>query len=143
MGERSGPGARDGALLWQRCVVSLWSHISRAALFRVVFPISCCTPRARAPRAALRAGRAVRCAGSALAPSSFWLLKSEPSDYSIQQLAKDATTVWDGVRNAVARKNLRAMGEGDRCLFYHSSCKLVGVVGEATVIRTAYPDPAE
>ena len=54
MGERSGPGARDGALLWQRCVVSLWSHISRAALFRVVFPISCCTPRARAPRGAAR-----------------------------------------------------------------------------------------
>ena len=79
------------------------------------------------------------------APSraSIWLLKSEPSDYSISQLKEEVTTVWDGVRNPVARKNLRAMAEGDVCLFYHSSCKAVGVVGEATVVRTAYPDPAD
>ena len=75
--------------------------------------------------------------------ASCWLLKSEPSDYSISQLAAEGTTVWDGVRNAVARKNLRAMAAGDRCLFYHSSCKQIGVVGEATVCRTAYPDPAD
>ena len=89
-------------------------------------------------------------AGAAVVPptagavgAGCWLLKSEPSDYSISQLASEGTTVWDGVRNAVARKNLRAMAVGDRCLFYHSSCKQIGVVGEASVCRTAYPDPAD
>ena len=83
-------------------------------------------------------------AGSALAPSSFWLLKSEPADYSIAAMAKERVTMWDGVRNAVARKNLRAMRVGDRCLFYHSSCGAkVGVVGEVAVCRAAYPDPTD
>ena len=81
-------------------------------------------------------------AGASL--SQFWLLKSEPDDYSIEQLETDGSTVWDGVRNPVARKNLNAMRVGDRCLFYHSSCgKKVGVVGECTVSRAAYPDPAD
>ena len=74
----------------------------------------------------------------------FWLLKSEPDDYSIDMLQRDGFTCWDGVRNVVARKNLRAMLQGDSCLFYHSSCgKNVGVVGTCTVKRTAYPDPAD
>merc|ERR1712224_809534 len=83
-------------------------------------------------------------AAAAASPPQFWLLKSEPDDYSIEQLEKDGSTVWDGVRNPVARKNLKAMRVGDRCLFYHSSCgKKVGVVGECRVSRAAYPDPAD
>lgn len=71
-----------------------------------------------------------------------WLVKSEPSDYSIDDLCRDGQTAWDGVRNAVAQRNMRAMGAGELCLFYHSSCgKKVGVVGECTVARTAYPEP--
>ena len=74
----------------------------------------------------------------------FWLLKSEPDDYSIDALKREGSTCWDGVRNAVARKNLRLMKLGDECLFYHSSCgKNVGVVGTCRVQRTAYPDPAD
>ena len=73
-----------------------------------------------------------------------WLLKSEPDDYSIDHLIRDSWTCWDGVRNVVARKNLRAMRAGDACLFYHSSCgKMVGVVGTCQVKRAAYPDPAD
>ncbi|EOD41635.1 hypothetical protein EMIHUDRAFT_58527, partial [Emiliania huxleyi CCMP1516] len=73
----------------------------------------------------------------------FWLIKSEPADYSIAALRVEGRTVWDGVRNPTARKHLRAMQVGDQCLFYHSSCKQIGVVGLATVCRAHYADPAD
>ena len=70
---------------------------------------------------------------------SYWLVKSEPSAYSWDDLVRDGRTSWTGVRNFTARNNLRAMQEGDEVLFYHS---VVGkaVVGVAKVVRTAYPD---
>lgn len=70
---------------------------------------------------------------------SYWLVKSEPSAYSWDDLVRDGRTSWTGVRNFTARNNLRAMEEGDEVLFYHS---VVGkeVVGMAKVVRTAYPD---
>jgi predicted RNA-binding protein with PUA-like domain len=71
-----------------------------------------------------------------------WLIKSEPSTYSFDQLVADGRTVWDGVRNFEARNNLRAMNEGDLCLFYHSN-EGKAVVGIAKVVRTAYPDPRD
>jgi len=71
---------------------------------------------------------------------SYWLVKSEPSAYSWDDLVEDGSTYWDGVRNAQARNNLRAMRVGDLALYYHSN---VGkeVVGVARVTRTAYQDP--
>ena len=71
---------------------------------------------------------------------SYWLVKSEPSAYSWDDLVRDGRTSWTGVRNFTARNNLRAMKEGDEVLFYHS---VVGkaAVGVAKVARTAYPDP--
>jgi len=71
---------------------------------------------------------------------SHWLVKSEPDKYSWDQLVKDGSTYWDGVRNLQARNNLAAMKKGDLVLYYHSN---VGkeVVGVARVTRTAYPDP--
>ena len=72
-----------------------------------------------------------------------WLVKSEPSDYSIDALAREGTTVWDGVRNAQAQKHMKSMRVGDRCLFYHSSCSAIGVVGIAEVAREAYPEPGD
>ena len=74
----------------------------------------------------------------------FWLLKTEPESFSIQDLAKapKQTTCWDGVRNYQARNFLRdEMALGDRVLFYHSSTALPAIVGTATIVRTAYPDP--
>jgi predicted RNA-binding protein with PUA-like domain len=71
-----------------------------------------------------------------------WLIKSEPSTYSFDQLVADGRTVWDGVRNFEARNNLRAMNEGDLCLFYHSN-EGKAVVGIAKVVRAAYPDPRD
>jgi predicted RNA-binding protein with PUA-like domain len=70
----------------------------------------------------------------------YWLIKSEPDVYSFAQLVKDGKTVWDGVRNFMARNNLRAMKEGDLVFFYHSN---VGkeIVAVARVVREAYPDP--
>jgi predicted RNA-binding protein with PUA-like domain len=71
---------------------------------------------------------------------SYWLVKQEPTAYSWEQFVQDGETAWTGVRNFQARNHLRAMRPGDRVLYYHS---VVGkeVVGEAEVIRAAYPDP--
>ncbi len=69
-----------------------------------------------------------------------WIVKSEPESYSFEQFRKDKTTAWTGVRNFTARINLRAMAKGDEVFFYHSVSDKA-VVGTATVIKTAYPDP--
>lgn len=71
---------------------------------------------------------------------SYWLVKSEPFKYSWDQLVKDGSTFWDGVRNYQARNNLREMKKGDRVLYYHSNEGLE-VVGTAQVIREHYQDP--
>lgn len=73
----------------------------------------------------------------------YWLLKSEPSCYSIDDLKREKVTAWTDIRNYQARNFLRDMKKGDRVLFYHSSCDTVGVVGEATVEKEAYPDPTQ
>ncbi len=70
-----------------------------------------------------------------------WLMKSEPSVYSIDDLAKDRSTFWEGVRNYSARNNMQKMKLGDLVLFYHSNANPPGVAGIARVCREAYPDP--
>ena len=72
----------------------------------------------------------------------YWLMKSEPNCYSIDDLAAEAnkTTHWDGVRNYQARNFMREMAEGDLGFFYHSSCKVPGIVGVVEVVKEAYPD---
>lgn len=69
-----------------------------------------------------------------------WLVKEEPDNYSYSQFAADKTTVWAGVKNPVAQRNLREMKKGDRVFFYHTG-KEKAVVGTATVSKAAYPDP--
>lgn len=76
----------------------------------------------------------------------YWLFKSEPDEYSIDDLAaeKKSTGRWDGIRNYQARNILRdQVSRGDQVLFYHSSCALPGVVGTAEVVSDAYPDPSQ
>lgn len=73
----------------------------------------------------------------------YWLLKSEPSTFSIDDLAAapHATTSWDGVRNYQARNMLRdQMKKGDLAFFYHSSCDEPGIVGIVEVVKEGYPD---
>ena len=72
----------------------------------------------------------------------YWLMKSEPETFSIEDLARapKKTTGWDGVRNYQARNFMKAMKQGERVLFYHSSTEPLGVVGTAVVAREAYPD---
>lgn len=74
--------------------------------------------------------------------SSFWLLKSEPSVFSIDDLAKSPrqTTCWEGVRNYQARNFLRLMTAGDQVLFYHSNADPPSIVGMANIVKAAYPD---
>jgi len=69
-----------------------------------------------------------------------WLMKSEPDVYSIEDLKRDGSTCWEGVRNYQARNLMREMEVGDLVLFYHSNAKPPGVAGLARVARTAYPD---
>ena len=69
-----------------------------------------------------------------------WLVKSEPSTYSWDQLEKDGTTTWDGVRNYAARNNLKAMKKGDEVFYYHSN-EGMEIVGIAKVSKEAFQDP--
>jgi predicted RNA-binding protein with PUA-like domain len=73
---------------------------------------------------------------------SFWLLKSEPDVYSWDDLVAEGETVWNGVRNAQAANNLKAMAVGDEALFYHSNTGKEAVA-ICRVTRTAYPDPTD
>jgi predicted RNA-binding protein with PUA-like domain len=73
---------------------------------------------------------------------AYWLLKSEPSSYSWDQLLADGRTHWNGVRNPQALNNLRAMKLGDRAFFYHSN-KGKEIVGVVEVVKEFYPDPAD
>jgi predicted RNA-binding protein with PUA-like domain len=72
----------------------------------------------------------------------YWIMKSEPSDYSIDDLERDGQEPWDGVRNYQARNFMRDdMRIGDTVFFYHSNVPEPGIVGEARVCSEAYPDP--
>jgi predicted RNA-binding protein with PUA-like domain len=71
---------------------------------------------------------------------AMWLLKTEPSAYSYENLERDGKAVWDGITNPVALKNLRAMKEGEKAFVYHTG-DVKAVVGIAVVARGAYPDP--
>ena len=74
----------------------------------------------------------------------YWLMKSEPNAYSIDQLAKDKTTPWTGIRNYQARNFMRdQMSKGDQVLFYHSNCEPPGIVGIAEVCKLAHPDETQ
>lgn len=80
-----------------------------------------------------------------MAPKKFWLMKSEPSTFSLDDLRRspNQTTSWDGVRNYQARNFMRAMAVGDHVLFYHSNAEPPAVVGVAKVVKTAYPDSTQ
>ena len=73
-----------------------------------------------------------------------WLMKSEPDAYSIDDLKRDKREPWDGIRNYQARNMMRDdMRVGDKVFFYHSNCKVPGIVGIAKVASKPYPDPTQ
>lgn len=77
-------------------------------------------------------------------PMTYWLMKSEPGDYSIDDLERDKMEPWDGIRNYQVRNMIRDdMAIGDEVLFYHSSCKIPGAVGLARIVSDAYADPTQ
>ena len=71
---------------------------------------------------------------------AYWLVKSEPSTYGLDQLKADKKATWDGVRNFAARNHLKAMKKGDEVFYYHSN-KETAIVGVAKVTKEHYPDP--
>lgn len=75
---------------------------------------------------------------------AFWLFKTEPCEFSIDDLKQYSTTRWDGIRNYQARNFIRDDIKRDDLVFiYHSSCKIPAIVGIAKVVTTAYPDPSQ
>lgn len=80
-----------------------------------------------------------------MGPKGYWLMKSEPSAFSIDDLIRSPhqTTCWDGVRNYQARNFMRRMAVGDQVLFYHSNADPPAVVGIAEVVKSAYPDSTQ
>ena len=75
---------------------------------------------------------------------TYWLMKSEPDAYSIDDLARDKREPWDGIRNYQARNMMRdEMRVGDKVFFYHSNCKEPGIVGIMKVASKPYPDPTQ
>ncbi|AIF46799.1 EVE domain-containing protein [Dyella japonica] len=76
--------------------------------------------------------------------TQYWLMKSEPDAFSIDDLKKKGQEHWDGVRNYQARNFMRdGMRVGDKVFFYHSNCDQPGIVGVAEVATDAYPDPSQ
>jgi predicted RNA-binding protein with PUA-like domain len=91
----------------------------------------------------------LRAAFSPLSPlpsphMNYWLMKTEPDEFSIDDLKRKKVEPWSGVRNYQARNYMRdGMRKGDGVLFYHSSCAVPGVAGIAEVATDAYPDPTQ
>ena len=74
---------------------------------------------------------------------NYWLIKSEPNDYSIQDLKQEKQTIWDGVRNYQARNFLRKMAINDLAFFYHSNTKIPGIVGLSKIVASDVIDPTQ
>jgi predicted RNA-binding protein with PUA-like domain len=74
---------------------------------------------------------------------AYWLMKSEPDVYSIDDLERDRTEIWDGVRNYQARNFLASMSLGDKAFFYHSNTKPPGIVGLMEIVETNVVDPTQ
>ena len=75
---------------------------------------------------------------------AFWLMKSEPETYGIDDLERDRLTRWEGIRNYQARNMIRNdMRPGDRAFFYHSSCEVPAIVGIMKIATLPYPDPTQ
>jgi predicted RNA-binding protein with PUA-like domain len=73
---------------------------------------------------------------------SYWLFKEEPDHYSFADLERDGSTVWSGVSNALARRNLRSVKRGERILYYHTG-KEKAIVGEMKAADDSMPDPKD
>lgn len=77
-------------------------------------------------------------------PQKYWLMKSEPDTYSIDDLERDQVNMWEGCRNYTVRNFMRDQMEvGDLAFFYHSNADPAGIVGLMRIARTAYPDPTQ
>ncbi|GAB4231804.1 MAG: EVE domain-containing protein [Stanieria sp.] len=74
---------------------------------------------------------------------NYWLMKSEPDVYSINDLAQEKQTIWDGVRNYQARNFLRQMQPEDLAFFYHSHTKNPGIIGLMKIVKNNFPDPTQ
>ena len=74
---------------------------------------------------------------------AFWLMKSEPKAYGIDDLRREGSTLWDGIRNYQARNFMRCMAFGDQVFFYHSNCKPPGIIGLMEVEEIGLVDPTQ
>lgn len=76
--------------------------------------------------------------------TKYWIMKSEPEEFGINDLKRMDVSIWDGIRNYQVRNMIRdVMSVGDRAFFYHSNTKEIGIAGEMEIVKTAYPDPTQ
>src|SRR5438874_6321050 len=94
------------------------------------------------PTSSTRTGGRMRSGSGGRISAMNWLFKEEPSNYSFDALVKDKQTVWSGVRNPVAQRNLRSVKKGDSVFYYHTGDER-SVVGIAKAACDAYPDPKD
>src|SRR5258708_24833703 len=92
------------------------------------------------PTSSTRTGSRMRSRSGGRMAAMNWLFKEEPSNYSFDALVKDGSTVWSGVRNPVAQRNLHAVKKGDRIFYYHTGDEK-SVIGIARALADAYADP--
>lgn len=78
-----------------------------------------------------------------MAEKRYWLMKSEPKAYGIDDLRHEGSTLWDGIRNYQARNFMRCMAIGDQVFFYHSNCKPPGIIGLMEVEEIGLVDPTQ
>src|SRR4026207_1783040 len=94
------------------------------------------------PTSSTRTGLRMRSRSGGRMTAMNWLFKEEPSNYNFDALVKDKKTVWSGVRNPVAQRNLRSIKKGDRIFFYHTGSEKA-VIGICRAAADAYADPAD
>jgi predicted RNA-binding protein with PUA-like domain len=124
--------------LFQR--VGLLTALSVTARYRIPLHRFAMSTRKKLSKLDQTAGAASAEAAVNTNATNLYLLKSEPHEFSIEDLKRKGREEWDGVRNYSARNYMRQMKVGDRCWFYHSSCKTPAIVGICRVVREAQPD---
>jgi predicted RNA-binding protein with PUA-like domain len=105
--------------------------------------IKCPMAKLTAPKNKTKASKSTKSAPAPFVSTGYWLMKSEPSSYSIDDFARDKKTLWTGVRNYQARNfMMNSMKPGDRLLFYHSNAEPSACVGVGSIVRPNQPDPS-
>lgn len=130
----------NGGFRGPKAIASSQAHLRQQ---RQVFPATASWVQVNRRRQPDKADANLLSPADTIASMNYWLLKSEPTSYSIADLARDQAALWDGVRNYQARNFLRSMQVGDRAFFYHSNAAPPGIAGLTKIIEVNLADPTQ